>query len=452
MIDTSSSHFGLPFLHVALLKEWLPFVLTPLVLVGYDRRASLTPRLRRAYVALLVLVVLAFGGLDAARAWRNVVDPPEFDVQAFYVAMRVGASGGNFYDPRVVHRVAEPLFRATPPISSRPLFIREVLDAGYVYPPPTMLWMAPFGRLNLVPAAAAWYALLGAALVAYIALLRRVFFPGGGRLELGLVAALTLLLRATYTTFAFAQTSVLVALALALTWRDRERPLAGLWVALGILVKPIFAFFLGVLVLRRNWRAVGVASLVLVALTLLSLGVYGREVMTSFVARPVQRIPPWLFVGSENQSLLAALLRVTDVDPASGSPLTYPPFVVAAAITFAITCWFVWRLAPAWGALALATAVPAALLIYPQTLEHYAMLNLVPMLYLWTERDRLGLGGAFVVASFTLFYALTRYDAGSITVVAHLLEWLLFVGLGVRVLSARATAPGVRPALDGVAT
>jgi hypothetical protein len=266
VLAPSVPQFGLPALHVPLLKWWLPLVLVPLVLAGYQARHALTGGARRGYVALLLAVAGGFGGLDAVRAWRNVVDPPAFDVQAFYVVMRVGAEGGNFYDPREVHRIIDPLFQATPPISSDSVFVREVLDTGYMYPPPTMLWMAPFGFLDLVPATVAWYALLGAALVGCIVLLRRVFFPAGGWLELGVVAALVLLLRATYTTFAFGQTSVLITLALVLTWRDRERPLAGLWVALGLLVKPIFAFFLAFLVLRRNWRAVGVAAVVLAAL------------------------------------------------------------------------------------------------------------------------------------------------------------------------------------------
>lgn len=449
MLVPPALQFGLPQLHVPLLKWWLPVALVPLVLAGYEARHSLSAKLRAAYVALLLAVVGGFGALDAVRAWRNVVDPPEYDIQAFWVAMRVGAVGGNFYDPRVVHRIAEPLFHAATPISARPQFVREVLDAGYVYPPPTMLWMAPFGRLDLVPAAFAWYAMLGAALVACIVLLRRVFFPEGGWLELGVVASLVLLLRATYTTFAFGQTSVLVALALVLCWRDRDRPLAGLWVALGILVKPIFVFFLGVLVLRRNWRAVGVCAAALAASALLSIGVFGPEVFAAFFARPMQRIPPWLYVGSENQSLLATLLRVAAYDPARGAPLTYPPFVVLATVIFGVACWTMWRLERRWGALALATAVPTALLLYPQTLEHYAMLNLVPLLYLWRQREELRLSTAFVVAFLAVFYALTRYDRGSITVAAHLLEYLLFVALGARVLQAHAAEAGVRPALVG---
>jgi hypothetical protein len=179
--------------------------------------------------------------------------------------------------------------------------------------------------------------------------------------------------------------------------------------------------------------------------------VFGRDVVASYFTRPIQRVPPWLYVLDENQSLLATLLRLAQFDPARGTPLAYPPFVLAASVTFGVTCWFAWRLAPAWGALGLATMVPAALLLYPQSLEHYAMLNLVPLLYLWTQRERLRLSAPFVVAWLSTFYAISRYDAGSITVIAHLLEWVLLVALCVRVTHARAAEePTPRAALAAV--
>ena len=109
MTDVTRVQFGLSQLHVPLLKWWLPLVLTPLVLWGYERRHALAPRWRAAYAVLLALCVGGFGALDAARAWRNVVDPPEWDVQAFWLLARVGAAGENFYDPTAVHRGAAPL-------------------------------------------------------------------------------------------------------------------------------------------------------------------------------------------------------------------------------------------------------------------------------------------------------------------------------------------------------
>lgn len=450
MLVASAPEFGVPVLHVALLKEWLPLVLTPLVVVGYDRWRTLSPRARRGYVGLLGVVIAGFGGLDAARTARNVVDPPEWDLQAFWIINRVAADGRNFYDAREVHRVAAPLQRGDPPLSATPVFSREVLDAGFKYPPPTMLWMAPFGHPDLRTASACWYALIAAALAGSIVLLRRIFFPAGGRLELAVVAALVLLLRATYTTFAFGQTGTLMLLCLVLFWRDRDRPRGGLWLAAGLLVKPIFAFFVAYPVLRRQWKSLGVFALVAAMLTLAALGAFGREVFTSYFASdPLRRVPNWLYTISENQSMLSAFLRLADYDFVRGSPLTFPPFVAAAALVVGVTLWLLGRRGHEAGALALAAAVPAALLVYPQSLDHYAILLLVPMLYLWTRREALRLSAWFVVIALSVTYALVRYDVGSVVVLANALQWALLVALGVRAMTAQRMKPGALPAFVG---
>ena len=48
-----------------------------------------------------------------------------------------------------------------------------------------------------------------------------------------------------------------------LFYRDCERPRAGLWVALGAMVKPYFVFFLAYLLLKRAYRTLAMATLCL---------------------------------------------------------------------------------------------------------------------------------------------------------------------------------------------
>jgi hypothetical protein len=441
VIPPIDAPFGAPILHASLFKCWLPLVLTPLVLVGYEQRGSLSVRLARAYAALLVLCIVAFGALDLARAWRNVADPPEWDLRAFWVMARVSAERADFYDPREMHRVAESHERADPPLRPSPEFTREILDVGSLYPPPTMLWMAPFGHLDLRTAAALWYVVLGAALGAAIVALRRAFFPDGGRLELAVVATLVLMLRATYSMVAFGQTSVLLLLALALFWRRRDQASGGLWLAAGFLVKPIFAFFLLYPALRRNWRAVALCMAALAAATALSAAVFGpRTLVTYVVDNPASRVPPWLYTTTVNQSLVAWVVRLTAHDFTRGSPLAYPPFVAGAAAIVALTAWLAWRVGRERGALALSMLVPAALLVYPQSLDHYGMLLLVPMLHVWTRRRDMRLDRTFVIVLLSTMYALVRYDAGSIMALATALMWLVLVVVGVRLAGRKAAA------------
>ena len=448
MLIQAVPQFGPAMLRGSLLMWWLPFLLTTLLLVGYHLRAGAAPWVRRAFFGVMALRIAGFGGLVVARAVHNVVAPPEWDVQAFWIYARVAAEGGNFYEPADMHRVAEPLQHETTPLSSTPVFTREVLDAGFFYPPPTMLMVAPLGFLSLRAAALCWYLLLGAALVACIVALRRTFFPDGGRVELATVAALVLLFRPAYLTFAFGQTSLLMLLALIAFWRTRDRPLSGVFLAAGTLVKPVFAFFVLYPLLRRNWRAIALAAATGGLLSVITVVLFGPQVfLTYFTSNPVERAPTWLYTLHENQSLLSAMLKLAHYDGVHGPPLLYPPFLIAAALIVGLTTWAAVRLPRERGELALALMVPAALLIYPQSLDHYAMLLLVPLFYLWTQRAKLGLTTGFAIALLTVEYGIIRYNLGAIETLATGSLWLFLLALALRPVRSRAAEPLLQPTL-----
>ena len=448
MLIQAALPFGPAMLRRSLLMWGLPFLLTTLLLIGYHLRAGAAPWIRRAFLGVVALSIAGFGGLVVARAAHNVIAPPEWDVQAFWIYAKVAVQGGNFYEPADFHRVAEPLQHASIPLSSTPVFTREVLDAGFFYPPPTMLLVGPIGLLSLRPAAFCWYVMLGAALVACIVALRRTFFPDGGPVELATVAALVLLYRPTYLTFAFGQTSFLMLLALIAFWRTRDRPLSGVFLAAGTFVKPIFAFFVLYPLLRRNWRAIAVAVATGGVLSAITLVLFGPQVfITYFTSNPVGRAPTWLYTLHENQSLLSAMLRLAHYDGVHGAPLLYPPFLIAAALIVGLTMWAALRLPRERGALALALMVPAALLIYPQSLDHYAMLLLVPMFYIWTHRAEYELSSGFAVGFLTAEYGIIRYDLGAIETLATLSVWLFLLALAFRPVRSRMAEPILQPSL-----
>lgn len=445
---TDGGSWGLPALHAPALKWWLPLVLTPVLLVGFQYRRALPALARRAYVALLAGTIVAFGALIALRARSNVISPPEWDVQAFWLYGRVAATGQNFYLPSVFHEVARPLQSGDVPLTSSDVFRREALDVGFPYPPPTILLVAPLGRLDLRTAALAWYVVHALALVAAIVLLWRTFFEREDLLALALTAALTLTLRSTYSTVAFGQTNFLVLLLLVLFWRTRDRPAGGAFAALGMAVKPVMAILLAYTVLRRGWRSLSVTAGALAALSLVVLAAFGPEPFVTYFsgANPVGRVPGWLYTEETNQSLAATFVRVTGYDFRRGTPLVQPAFVATVAAVLGTTLWLAARLVRERGALALALLVPAALLVYPQSLENYTVLLLVPMLFVFTRREELGIGPWFAVAFVTAEYALIRAREGHVAVLANALHWLLLVGIGLRVASQQATERRARPA------
>ena len=449
MVEPNNASFVAALLANPILKLWLPLLLTALVLAGYDFLPR-TTWWRRGYATLVLACIAGFGGLTGYRVWQNIRNPPMWDVQAFWIAGRVAVEGENFYDAADMRRIAEPLKHAATPVSSRTDFDDIILRVGFMYPPPTMLLVAPFGLLDLGMGTVAWFAFHTLVLLACIALLRRTFFPQGGVLELGVVTALVLLLHATYTTYIFGQTTFVVLLCLLLFWRHRERPVSGLALAAGVITKPVFAFFFAYPLVRRNWRALGLGFGALAVASALALALWGPEVFITYVTNnPVTRAADGVFTSIVNQSLLSTMIRAVGYDFSDGSPLFYPPFLAAAAFITGVTFWLVHKLGAQRGELGLSIAVPASLLIYPQALEHYTVLLLAPMLFLWRRCEELGVSRALVIALLTLQYALIRHDHGYIAVSANALQWVFGVVLGVRVAYGFSPRDDLQPTLAG---
>ncbi|HYD50316.1 MAG TPA: hypothetical protein VEB21_18305, partial [Terriglobales bacterium] len=138
------SGWGPALLHHPLLKWWAPLLLVPLLWLGAER--PLRRRLELAYRALVAVAVVGFGGLCLARTVANIRQPPEWDMLAFWL-FGAAARQGNFYDPSHLHAVAATLPSAGIVLTD-PLFVQDVLDVGFPYPPPTMLLFAGLGYLD----------------------------------------------------------------------------------------------------------------------------------------------------------------------------------------------------------------------------------------------------------------------------------------------------------------
>jgi len=132
-------------------------------------------------------------------------------------------------------------------------------------------------------------------------------------------------MRATYTVFAFGQTSLLMLVCLLTMWPRRGRPAGGVFGALAVGVKPVMAFAPGWLLMRRRWAALKGAIATGAALFAIAAVAFGpRTVLTYFTDSPATRAPHSVFEQEENQSLSATFVRLTDYDFSRGLPLTDP--------------------------------------------------------------------------------------------------------------------------------
>jgi hypothetical protein len=426
-------------------RWWLYILLTPLLLLGFHYRRSIARYGGEGVVVgLMLAVILVFGFKTFQLIAASVADPPEFDFQMYWLYGRAGVQGLNPYTPENLRQLAQPLDPSP-----------ELLAELYFFQlPPTLLLFIPLGWFNLHTAALLWYLSLGLTLMADVYLLwkiflnspnlsglrtlagphlsgeRQIFSSAAGLSGLGLTAALILMLPATLSTFFFGQVNFLVLLLLLLFWRDRNQKRSGLWLALGILVKPILIFLPLYLLLRRQWQAMIGLVVSLAVLALVTIVIFGPAMFFGyFIANPISHnMPDYLYTENINQSLLATVLRLTNHDLSQHGPLTQPVFVVLALILTGITAWLVFNLPEAHARYGLALTLALALLLFPKTLAHYSVLLIVPIVLLWQDRFQLGVVRVSLLVALT--YALTSYHSGDFTFFALLLCWAALAGVG----------------------
>jgi len=210
-----------------------------------------------------------------------------------------------------------------------------------------------------------------------------------------------------------------------LFWHERERPRAGLWAVLAVFVKPVMGVLLIDLLARRQWRGLSVAAGAALALGAATLSVFGAPVFMSYLFdNPTLRVAPRLYMQPVNQSLIATLIRALGHDSSAAPALANPIFLVTGGLLSLVSFGVLLTLRGVHRRWGMAILTTYALLIYPQTLHHYSVLLVVPLLMLYqgyreTRRDLL-LVSMFIAAVFILM----EYSAFS----ANLLVWAAVIG------------------------
>jgi hypothetical protein len=386
------------------LAPWLFYAAAVVVfLVGANRGASLRGRPR----AVLTTIVGASAVWLSIAPLRTVVSnlkaPREWDFVCFWLWGRMGALHLEFYDPAKGIALGRQMG-----VSDE--MVRDILSVGFWYPPPTMLLFAPLGLLEMKAALLVWYLVQGAFAIATVVLLARLFLRDLGALGIAVSAGLVALLPSARSTVWFAQTNFMALTLFLLLYRDRERTRAGLWVALGALVKPYFVFFLAYLLLKRAYRTLALATLCLTSAVVISTLSFGLSPMLSFLREnPSARVPAYIYGEPMNQSLLGTLLRFS-TGALDGSLLRQPLYIGLALIIVVASAWIVHRQGDdRLGRGELATLL-VALLLYPGTLAHYSLLLLAPLLALWRDRKAFPGQAWGAVLALAVVYAILGWD------------------------------------------
>ena len=399
-------------------------------LLSFHFRKRLPSGVRSACLALIFATVAVSGVLSFRMMRSHVQNPPQWDFRVFWMYGKVISRHGNVYQP-AEYQEFQTLFHPDTQ------FTQAVLQVGATYPPHSMLLFWPLGFWDIHTAYLFWYALQIAALILSIELLHRLFLSGSGVWGVGLAAILVFSLRGTWSTINFGQTNFLVLLFLLLYWRDRKIPRAGIWLALGILVKLYVVFVLLYPLLRRQWPVLAYTVVSSLLLAAASLAVLGPTTFVSyFTLDPASHLPNWVYMERINQSLLAVILRSSNTELRGVSPFSQPLFLILASLLISVTGWLVYRARrdSDWG---LASVLAMTLLLYPGTLAHYTVTLLIPLLLIWKNREKIPFGVWGSVSLIAFIYSLIGLSQGNSTFSAILITWIVVGKLGFDSGSAR---------------
>ncbi|HKQ97219.1 MAG TPA: glycosyltransferase family 87 protein, partial [Candidatus Polarisedimenticolia bacterium] len=414
----------------------------PAVLFAYAGRESASPRARAALTGVVFAAAAIFvaRGLNVVR--MNIHDIEEWDFQAFWVWGRAVAMGLNPYLPESIAQAS-----AASGMEPSKLFADQVLGAGFPYPPSTMLMLRPFGGLDPGTGIVLWYLFHGAALGLCLWLLWKLILPQSGLTGLALATALLVGFRSTQTTLHLGQTHFVILAALLLYWRQRESAWGGWWLAVGAGTKPWVAMVLLLPLVRRRWRVIAGAVGGTLALFGAAALWFGPGMVMSYLSLgAVARMPTRYFSSVVNQSLLATILRLSvekesiHLDPRQ-SPMALLLYVTIAGLLTLTTAWLIHRLGPRRDDLAFCLTLTLALLLYPGTLYHYAMMLLTPLFWMWARRDELRLPTPLATAIVTIPFVLVGSSHAQYNFVAIAFSWLAFAVIAWRAVRFSGGAP-----------
>jgi hypothetical protein len=341
--------------------------------------------------ALYFFVVLVIYRIQTPEIW---------DFTAFYLYGKVAAGGYNFYQPENFHIVFES---ANLPFTHFGALVEEVVNVGFPYPPPTILYFMPLGFLSYYDALTAWTIFNLLFVIGTIYLIYSMFFKYDKLNGLMLVTILYLISSQVRSTISCSQTNLILLFLLLLMKNYSSKSYAGIFLALAFLTKPYMLIFGLYFVITHNWKAIAhflASSFILVGLTAI---IFGKETLLSyFYSNSTQRLPKWVYSEQINQSLHAVLLRANLIS--IDKPYVYVSIALGIlSITLILLVYLNRRKQNSniWFILLL-----TGLLIYPGTLSYYGALLLFVIFQIINLKEPLNLNKYSIIAIIGLFYYL----------------------------------------------
>lgn len=383
MIFSVCRYFGLRILFAPVLIMGM-FLLLNYRVIGKNSYEPLK------YLLLGSIIFLAFHFLYTIS--KSYLAIPQWDYIAFYLYSLAGQSGGNFYDPELFREIFGS--HKLGPLTT-PVFVEEVVDVGFPYPPFAMLLFFPLGWFDLQTGYFIWQSILIIFLIAGIYLLLNIFSPGkeNGNEKIiftMVIIHLIFLFPGITSSFRFAQTSPVIFLFLLLLLKRLNHWDAGIYLAIMIMIKPLAVLFGVWFLMNRRWNVIAAAFVSGVVILVMTAMIFGFNVFTEYFASPpTDRIPEFVYSEPINKSLSAVLLRLypthlTFMDQSGITMLIISISILLLGFTAMVSR----RIAEKSARLSFLVFIPFGLLVYPASLAHYSLLLIPVILGIFREKYR----------------------------------------------------------------
>lgn len=338
-------------------------------------------------VWIVYSLILIFASYKFIHFVSNYVsNPGVWDFTAFYLWGKTAVAGHNVYSPENLRIVFNSL---SLPLLDYSDFIKELVNIGFLYPPPTILLFAPLGFLSYKTALVCWTVFNSLFAIGSIYLIYDLFFKKYRLNGLMLVVTLFLLSLPVRYTFFFSQTSFILLFLLLLMKKYSDNKISGIFLVLAIFTKPYMIIFGLIFLLKKQWNTIAYAIVTLFLLIGITLLIFGTAPFISYLFdNPSRHLPNGVFSESINQSLQAVLLR-QGLITMNNSYIYIYIIIGAFLLTLSYLFYLIKRkyLDYTWAVLLL-----VGLMLYPGTLSHYGVLLLFIIFQFFDEKNQLGLG------------------------------------------------------------
>jgi Glycosyltransferase family 87 len=330
--------------------------------------------------------------------------PQMWDFGCFYLYGKVAATGHNFYSPENFHQVFNSL---NLPFLNDKSFVDEVVNVGFPYPPPTILYFIPLGFLSFKTALIAWTIFNLIFVYGCLYLLYGMFLKSDRLNGLLFASALFFILLPSLWTMSSAQTNFISLFLLLLMKKYWNSKFAGIFLALAFFTKPFMIIFIVLFMVRRNWNAIIYFMLTSVALCGLTAAIFGTAPFVSYIVdSPIGRLPKDLLAESTKQSLLAVLIRSGLISMNKTSIYAY----ISVAVLLVTGAYLIFLVRRKLYDYIWALLVLIGLILYPNTQETYGVLLLFIIFQFFDKNKQLGFNLYLSIPITAIFYYLSGFS------------------------------------------